>query len=256
MLSFGKHGHGRTIRPQLSRPRYELVGARGESAFAQRDALDRAQLIWALEARPQQAVLGSQRAHVASTSVSGQCRQASHGVAELADAGDFDDDVADLQQAVGETAWHAADPGRRARGDHVTRFERERFRQVGHLLIAVVDHLAGVPVLAQLVVDERTDREVVRVTELVLGDDPRPERPVGVERLAHRHRRRPHLPVAYRQIVGDRVAGDHFAGAFRRVRGDSGCRSRSPARLRSRAGSRRAACVPRHPGRRRRSPAC
>ena len=32
---------------------------------------------------------------------------------------------------------------------------------------------------------------------------------MGVERLAHRHRRRPNLPVADGHVVGDRVAGDH-----------------------------------------------
>ena len=52
---------------------------------------------------------------------------------------------------------------------------------MGHLLIAVVDHLAGVAVLAQLVVDVGADSEVVGIAELVLSDDPRTKRPVGVK---------------------------------------------------------------------------
>ena len=56
--------------------------------------------------------------------------------------------------------------------------------QVGDLLEAVEHHLARVPVLALFVVDEHPHAEVVGVTELVRGDDPRTERPVGVERLA------------------------------------------------------------------------
>ena len=61
MLGIGEHGHGHAIRPQVGRPRYELVGARGQAAFAQRDALDRGQVIGALEGRPQQVVPGSQQ---------------------------------------------------------------------------------------------------------------------------------------------------------------------------------------------------
>ena len=37
---------------------------------------------------------------------------------------------------------------------------------------------------------------------------------MGVEGLADRHRHRPHLPVADRDVVGDRVAGDHLLGAL------------------------------------------
>ena len=54
------------------------------------------------------------------------------------------------------------------------------------------------------------------VAELVAGHDPWAERSVGVERLAHRHRRRAQLPVADGDVVGDRVAGDHLVGAVLR----------------------------------------
>ena len=91
-------------------------------------------------------------------------------------------------------------------------------------------------------------REVVRVAELVGGDEPGPERAVGVEGLAHRHGRRAQLPVAHGDVVGDRVAGDHLVRALVAARGGSACRSRRPARPRSRAGSRRAACGRRRPG--------
>ena len=68
-----------------------------------------------------------------------------------ADPLDLDpDDVADLEKALRERLAHGADPGGRAGGDDVARLERERCRQVRDLLEAVVDHLLGVAVLAEL----------------------------------------------------------------------------------------------------------
>ena len=113
----------------------------------------------------------------------------------------------------GKRLAHGADPGRCTGGDHVAGLERERLREVGDLLKAAVDHLARVAVLAQLVVDPGLDLKRVRVAELVGGDDPRTERTVGIEGLAHRHRRRAQLPVADGDVVGDRVAGDHLVRA-------------------------------------------
>ena len=64
--------------------------------------------------------------------------------------------------------WRTAPiAGGRAGGDDVAGLERERLGEVRDLLEAVEDHLAGVAVLAQLVVDVRPDAEVVRVAELV-----------------------------------------------------------------------------------------
>ena len=181
---------------------------------------DRRQVRRPVEGRPQQLVLGRQRAHVSSSSdLRGEVdlRLLDHGVAELADPVDLDAyRVADLEQAVGERLAHGADACRGAGGDDVARLERERLGEVRHLLEAVVDHLAGVAVLAQLVVDVSPDREVVRIAELLGRDQPRPERAVRVERLAHRHGRRAHLPIAHGDVVGDRVAGDHLVSALER----------------------------------------
>ena len=91
-----------------------------------------------------------------------------HRVAQLADPLDLDADrVADLEQALGEGLVGGADAGRRAGGDHVAGLEREGFGEVGDLLEAAEDHLAGVAVLALLVVDEGADPEPLGVAELV-----------------------------------------------------------------------------------------
>ena len=110
----------------------------------------------------------------------------------------------------------AADAGRCAGRDHVADFERERRRQVLDLRPAVVDQVARVRVLAQLVVDPGADRERVRIADLVRRHQPRAERAVGVEGLAHRHGRRAALPVAHRDVVADREARDDLVRAIAR----------------------------------------
>src|ERR1700691_6323914 len=70
--------------------------------------------------------------------------------------------------------------------------------------------------LALFAVDERLQVQLVWIANFVGGHDPRPERPVGIERLAQRHRWRTALPVAHAHVVYDHVAGDHLVGAIAR----------------------------------------
>ena len=55
-LRVGQHRHGRAIGPQLGRPPHQLVGARGQAAIAQPNALDRGQLRRSAEGWPEQIV--------------------------------------------------------------------------------------------------------------------------------------------------------------------------------------------------------
>src|SRR4029078_1985783 len=54
----------------------------------------------------------------------------------------------------------------------------------------------------------RVDGEVVRVAHLVGTDEPGPDGPMSIPRLAHRHRRVGPLQIAHRHIVHDEIAGD------------------------------------------------
>ena len=65
-------------------------------------------------------------------------------------------------------------------------------------------------VLALLPVDPGPDLQRVRVADLLRRHDPRPQRPVRVERFPHRPGRRLPLPVAHADIVRHRIAGDHL----------------------------------------------
>ena len=70
-LGVREHRQRRAVAPQAGRSPHELVGARGQPALAEGDALDRRQVRRPMKGRPQQLVLGRQRAHVSSTSDSG-----------------------------------------------------------------------------------------------------------------------------------------------------------------------------------------
>jgi len=56
-----------------------------------------------------------------------------------------------------------------------------------------------------------TQAQAVRVADLVGGGDPGADRPMRVERLAHRPGRDAELPVAHGHVVHHQVAGDHLA---------------------------------------------
>ena len=60
--------------------------------------------------------------------------------------------------------------------------------------------------LAKLAVDVAAQLQVLRVGCLVRGHDPRPDRAVRVERLAHHEGLRMELPVARGDVVGDEIA--------------------------------------------------
>ena len=104
-------------------------------------------------------------------------------------------------------------------------------------------------VLAQLAVDGGADAQAVGIVELVVGHHPRPDRPVGVPRLAHGERGGPVLPVAHADVVDDHPTGDDLAGPVARGRADTAARSRCRARPRSRPARTRGAPRSARPGR-------
>ena len=83
----------------------------------------------------------------------------------------------------------------RAGGEDVAGLQEMR-----DLLPDVVEHLAGVPVLAHLTVHQQAQAQRVRVGHLVGRNRPGADGPVRVEALAQRHRRRADLPVAHRHV--------------------------------------------------------
>ena len=85
-------------------------------------------------------------------------------------------------------------------------------RQVLDHLRTGEDHVGGVAVLTELVVDPGADGQVLRVADLVGGHDPGPGGPVGVEALAHHHGGRPPLPVPHADVVDHGEPGHHLEG--------------------------------------------
>src|SRR5205823_4996901 len=93
------------------------------------------------------------------------------------------DHVAGVQEF--RLGLHAeADARRRAGDDHVARLEREILRAAPDDVPAVEDHGVGVAALALLAVDVEPHVEVLRILDLVLGDEPGPERAEGLAALA------------------------------------------------------------------------
>ncbi len=126
-------------------------------------------------------------------------------VGELADPVDADRHgraVAEEDLRVARVAG----PAGAARRDEGARQQRRGARQVrdegGHR----TDHLAGRRVLHDLPVDDGPDVQILRVGDLVGGDDERPGRREPVERLAPRPLRLGELDVARRDVVDDGVA--------------------------------------------------
>ena len=71
-----------------------------------------------------------------------------------------------------------------AGGDDVPRIEAEKFCQPGDLIRNFVGHVFGVVVLPWLAAGPRLDDDVVRVRNLVFGDDPRPAGAMAILALA------------------------------------------------------------------------
>src|SRR6202022_2967614 len=98
---------------------------------------------------------------------------------------------------------------RRAGEDDVARLERHVFRDVADQLLAVEHHVAGVRGLHHVAVDVAFDLEIVAV-DLIGGDEPRPDRPGPVERLAEHPLARTRLQVARGEIIAGAIAEDVF----------------------------------------------
>src|SRR5262245_8991461 len=133
-------------------------------------------------------MLGPEASHFARTQQPRSERRGRGGlgddaVLDRADALDLDPyDVAFVQIA----ALRAADARRRPGRDDQARLEREHGRERLDAAIAVEEKLIRVRVLALLAVHPGAQLELVRIRDLVRGDEPRPERTVGVERLSER----------------------------------------------------------------------
>ena len=115
-----------------------------------------------------------------------------------------------LQVERSRVLREAGHAGNRACGDDVARAVPER-RIVREDLRDRHAHVSRVRALPRLAVHAQLHREVVRVADLVRGDDPRPERAEGVDRLAEGEDARLHLApldVARRDVVEDHVAAD------------------------------------------------
>src|SRR5579863_456376 len=107
----------------------------------------------------------------------------------------------------------ARDAAWRAGRNQCPGFQRKDRRKHLDQLETIEDQIARVRMLAQLAVDEGLEFERMRVAQLVGGDDPRSDRPVGIERLAERHGRRTPLPITHADIVDDEIPRDHLARA-------------------------------------------
>jgi hypothetical protein len=116
--------------------------------------------------------------------------------------------VADLQ--IDRHRLHAeADARRRAGGDHVARLQHEKLRAIPDQIRHIEHHGGGRAALALLAVDVGVHGELLRVLDLVLGDQPRPQRPETLGALALADGLPVlHLEGALRHVVGDAIAGD------------------------------------------------
>src|SRR5262249_56998307 len=104
---------------------------------------------------------------------------------------------------------------RRAGEDHVAGLQRHRLCEVRYLRRAVEDQVLGVRVLPLLAVDEAADAEIPGI-DLVSRHYERSKRRVRVERLPDRELTRPHLPVAYADVVAGAEAAHRLARARER----------------------------------------
>ena len=75
-----------------------------------------------------------------------------------------------------------------AGGDDVSRIESDETRKPGNLIGNLVRHRAGIIVLSRLAVGPRLYIKVVRIGNLVLGDDPRPDTAMRVLPLGNKLR--------------------------------------------------------------------
>src|SRR6185295_4569960 len=99
---------------------------------------------------------------------------------------------------------------RRAGGDDVARLQHEELRAVPDDVRDAEDHGLRVAALALLAVDVEPHVELLHVLDLVLGDEPGPERPERLAALALGPLAAALLlELPLRHVVADAVAGDH-----------------------------------------------
>src|SRR5216683_5702438 len=138
------------------------------------------------------------------------CRLLDYAPLDMTDLLDFDlHDVADLE--ISRRLHRDRDAARRAGRNDRAGQQREHRRQRLDAGEAVENEMLRVRMLPLLAVDPRMQFERMRVRNLVRRYDPRPDRPVRIERLAERHRLRAPLPIARADVVYDRVSRDHLA---------------------------------------------
>src|SRR5262249_17388986 len=119
----------------------------------------------------------------------------------------------DLVARAEEDLRLAEDPdaGRRAGGDQVARRQRDRLRDEAEDLVDAEDHVRGRRVLHPFAVQDRADRQRLRMGDLLRRHELRADRAERVERLPARPLPVPELEVARRDVVQADVAGDAAA---------------------------------------------
>src|SRR5262249_24646098 len=115
-----------------------------------------------------------------------------------------------------------ADAGRRAGDDHIAGLQYEELRGVPDQMGHAEDHGLGRALLPRLVVDCEPHVEPLRVADLILGDEPRPQRAEALAALALAPLSAAALDLktALGDIVGEAIAGD---GLHRLVLGEIAC---------------------------------
>ena len=125
------------------------------------------------------------------------------------------DDVARFEEL--RRRLHAqAHARRRAGDDDVARLHHHELRAVPDQVFAAEDHGLGVAALALLAIDVEPHLEILRILDLILGDEPRADRPEGLGALALAPLTAGtlDLEVALGHVVRQEIAGDRRLGIF------------------------------------------
>src|SRR5262249_50860712 len=120
-------------------------------------------------------------------------------------------DVARFQEL--RLRLHAqCDAGRSAGGDDVAGLHDEELRAVPDQVFDAEDHGLGRAFLTRLAVAREPHVERLRIRDLVLGDEPRPDRPEGLTPLAFvpLATGARDLEITFRYVIGEEIAGDRL----------------------------------------------